>query len=137
MLITRQLGGNSMAKAGQKKRVYLFDLSAEETTNKSKRIAFTDRIPSLAPCSDSVKAEDMKNARNALVTVVDGLWRNPRLAVPCATWLAGRLEAEVRPRGEGFFSTAPGALKLVDGEFFATFAVAHSKLSLRCRKRHG
>jgi hypothetical protein len=117
--------------AKKTKRVFLFDLTAAEKANPSKRVAFSDRVPALEKSNDSVKDEDARNARAAIISVLDGLWRNPRLAVPCATWLSNRLQAESKPKGENYFCTAPAFLKTLETEWLAGFLVKHSQVSIK------
>lgn len=41
------------------------------------------------------------------------------------------MEAETRPKGEGFFQTVPTILKLLDPEFVSSFLVKHSGITMQ------
>lgn len=119
-----------MAGAASKKRTYLFQLTDDERATPTKKVKFTEKLPQLEKDSDDIRMEDARNARLGLQTIVDGLWRNPKLCVPAATWLQNRLQAEQKPRGDGFFSTPPTMLKFLDQEYLAQFLVSNSRVTL-------
>lgn len=125
------MASSSSNVAASKKRVFLFDLSEKEVSQPTKKVAFCDRQPSLPKCPNEIRAEDLRSARAAMQTVIDGLWRNPQLAVPCSTWLQNRLESESRPKGEGYFQSVPTVLKLLDAEFVSSFLVKHSSITMQ------
>jgi len=114
------------------RRTFLFQLTTSEEVDSSKMVAFTAKIPVLPRYSDDIEKEDMESNRAALVSIVNGLWRNPRLCVPAATWLMQRLASTKRSKHEHFFRTVPASLRLLDEEYLVDFLTKHSALTKPC-----
>lgn len=135
-IVVERVGNPSLARiltamsCQNKKRTFLFQLTEQERAEADRKVAFSERIPSLAKVSDPIRAEDERNARAALVNIVDALWRRPSLAVPCATWLDARVAAEKKPRGEGFWTNSPGMLRHIEVDWLVNFIVRHSKVTM-------
>ena len=118
-----------MAPKGHKRK-FVFELTAEERDSSTKKVNYAERIPACQKTNDELKNEDIRNARAALVTVVDGLWRHPELAVPCATWFSNRLTAMHKPRGNNYFLAPPLNVRALEENYVADFIVKHSRITM-------
>jgi hypothetical protein len=80
------------------KRVFCFNLSADEISSPTKKVAFCKKLPATANnIKNTGEREDLDNNRSDLLYIIDTLWRNPSLCGPNAKWLQRRLECQEQP----------------------------------------
>jgi len=115
----------------------LFALSQDEINRPSKKVKFSESLPSVPKGAD-VDEEDMGMLRDAFVDLINKLWRKPQYIQKAVHWLDSKVKADAL-RGDEDNFTSVSVLGKLDESWICAWLVANSGISLGgletvCRK---
>ena len=114
-------------------RLFLFHMTADEKANPALPVAFAKRVPSNLKTGEETVDEDNKMARDAMISVINNMWRNPKLCLATMTWVNGRVATALsKPKLEGsLFARRAHALRNLDETWAVNWFCNRFKWSLQ------